>query len=688
MTMEDYIMTTYRIHGDNIVECERIANLIINEVDPSEINHYLISPSTIAIDLQFEYLSEFYTWRLELLPGFNKSGRRRWQSDIFSSLRDNGSFLAETPDAILTQVEDGEEIILCAIEFCSALQAGNQAWQRSGRAYSTGRTGCPYIYIVDFVKYELDPRSRQRKALRFPNPIVPYSYIYYSQTSENFVAQVYVRSEEFDKNSDARLRSFDESNFGDAELSRYIVKRMCSLDTSEEESILLQKNMNVVAFLAEGANPQNNLTKTDWTYIDGNRANIIEYCVSNASFNFHKTITAKGHHGKSPQMLDIIDRYSIGFGSRDLPFGIIPKNRRAAFGTSLARLYPEYEANTIEQVKANNSDLILCIIKGFKPRGDDNRPDRGILPLVSMLSTPDVEIMTYIYGPVINRNYELLLHSPQRLAEANGFWKSVLALSDFVALDVPIIQPASDAAVLLDTKSLKAHYTDISQANDGTYLHSPLFPSAPTEYHEDDVDTGIHFLFSHLLQDDAFEGMCNPPGGDWSGFSIIDQDKEKRWLSLPRVSDDIDGKRPDHIIELFELFDKPLLLSIESKERSADLEPDVGTRLINYIRALMNYVPNVERNSSSTSSVDWEKSRDRVNFDGFESLSAAAYLKSSAEPNDRVHNNSNCDMLFVMEPKHEGWLFEIIPYTEKAGHLKTYLQNILSSREDDQIEIV
>ena len=43
------IMTTYRIHGDNVVECERIANLIINEVNPLESNYYLISPSTITV---------------------------------------------------------------------------------------------------------------------------------------------------------------------------------------------------------------------------------------------------------------------------------------------------------------------------------------------------------------------------------------------------------------------------------------------------------------------------------------------------------------------------------------------------------------------------------------------------------------------------------------------------------------
>lgn len=80
------------------------------------------------------------------------------------------------------------------------------------------------------------------------------------------------------------------------------------------------------------------------------------------------------------------------------------------------------------------------MIKGFKPRGDDNRPDRGILPLAVMLSSTDVEIMTYIYGPVLANNLDLLINTPRRLANANGLWKSILALSNYVALDVPVLR--------------------------------------------------------------------------------------------------------------------------------------------------------------------------------------------------------------------------------------------------------
>ena len=204
----------FRIHGDNIIECERIKNLIIEALNPYNINYSLISPSTIKVDLSFLYNDKVNQWELQLLPGFNKSKKRRWEGNIFDILKSNGSFLEETPDIILTSVNNDTETILCALEFCSALQAGNQAWQRSGRAYSSSLAGCPYIYIVDFVKYELD-QNRKRKSLRFPNPTVPYSFINYSKSSKNFTAQVYIKSEEFNKNYDIKLNSFNENNFAD-----------------------------------------------------------------------------------------------------------------------------------------------------------------------------------------------------------------------------------------------------------------------------------------------------------------------------------------------------------------------------------------------------------------------------------------------------------------------------------------
>lgn len=612
---------------------------------------------------------------MELLPGFNKNTKRRWNGNIFDALKEAGSYFDETPDAIISVIENGAERILLGIEFCSALQAGNQAWQRSARAYSTGRTGCPYIYIVDFVKYELDNETRVRKNLRFPNAAVPYSYVNYSKTTGNFVAQLYTKSEEFDKSRDLSLADFDEDDFGDIELGLYIIKTMLGIDASAEKDTILEKNMNVVQFLADHFDSSTNFTAEEWQEIYNlSSEDIVDYSVQKRRFSFHKTIAKKSHHGASASVIELVDRLSVGLASRDLPFGIIPAKDRPEFADSILQLYPNANENVINSIARNEKHLVIAIFKGFKPRGDDNRPDRGLLPLASMLSSSDVDVMTYLYGPMIEANLRLLDRNPIELADRNGLWRSILALSNYVVLDVPVIaRTRYDVERVYDTSNIKNHFSSMRTVN--SINPKPAFSSVPVNFGEDDVDTGIHYLFTHILGRSCFEGMCNPPGGDWSGFSVISGDFEKRWLSLPRVSDVVSGKRPDHILEVFGVFEKPLLLSIESKEKSADLETDVGTKLVTYIEKLMDYVPSAKRRINP-SIEDWQWGDNKVRFDGFETISAAAYLKRYAETPETVFTKK-CEILFVMNPVMKGgktgWEVEIIPSTERSKTLKAFI---------------
>ena len=143
--------------------------------------------------------------------------------------------------------------------------------------------------------------------------------------------------------------------------------------------------------------------------------------MKNSDFNFRKKITDKGHHGSSSEFLGLVESLSVGLASRDLPFGIIPAANRRRLANGIRRLYPSYDADVLDRIASDHSDLILCMIKGFKPRGDDNRPDRGVLPLAAMLTSTDIEVMTYIYGPVIERNFNVLITDPERLAASNGF---------------------------------------------------------------------------------------------------------------------------------------------------------------------------------------------------------------------------------------------------------------------------
>ena len=81
--------------------------------------------------------------RLTLYPGFG-----RWNHDILKLIRRRGGTLREAADMIITGVADDNETPLLVIEYCGALPAGNQAWQRSGRAYSFGKARVATRYNV------------------------------------------------------------------------------------------------------------------------------------------------------------------------------------------------------------------------------------------------------------------------------------------------------------------------------------------------------------------------------------------------------------------------------------------------------------------------------------------------------------------------------------------------------------
>lgn len=626
-------MKKFRIYGDNIIECERMAALILRKLDSSDTVATLANLSTLVYRTERE--GEKIV--LELLPGFNKSGRKRWDRDVFDALRRAGSILDETPDVVITRIEGDEEEILAAIEFCSALQAGNQAWQRSGRAFSVGRTGCPYIYAVDFVKYELDSETRERKALRFPNPLVPYSYLTFSKIEGVLTVQAYIKSEEFQQNG--KLVNFPVQSFAWHEMGDYVIARMFGLDTESIEKSLIEKSAEILNFLA------------------GSK----QLPLPDPSLPFKKKIAEKSASGHVLAVRDLGEKFGKGVW-RDFPFGVIPATRRPAFAAGLKSIYPSMGSDFEAGLSQSDNDLIFCLIKGFKPRGDDNRPDRGILPLAEMLFPGGTEILAFIYGPLLTASRHLLENDLETLARRSGFWNVFLSLSDFLIVDSPIVGSQNGHVELfIDNRIRKAGNLAMDS---GVRLAFPTFSARPLSFHEDDVDTVIHYLFAHNYRGFCFEGMCNPPGGDWSGLSLlVPTGKVFRWLSLPRVSGD--DKRPDHVLELFPTDGKPVLLVIESKENSADLEENVGTRLIAYVKNLMNFIPNVEKTDGS-----WQECATKVSSNDFEMVSGAAYLKRTAESPNTVFARTGCDILFVLEPQDTGWKLDVCANPNSENGIK------------------
>ncbi len=173
------------VFGDNILECERMV-ILIQEAFPefnNTRNDYSnkFAPKKILYQNQMKYQFNFFQIINQMIGGDPKS--------ILNILEEYGAKLTEAPDVILTESVNGIETILLAIEFSSAIPAGNQAWQRSGRALSFSEVAIPYLYITDIGLEELDS-DRETKAVRTSNPLVPLSYIKHSQRNKSFTYMV------------------------------------------------------------------------------------------------------------------------------------------------------------------------------------------------------------------------------------------------------------------------------------------------------------------------------------------------------------------------------------------------------------------------------------------------------------------------------------------------------------------
>lgn len=156
-----------RIHGDNIVECERTLKMLSEALG----SQYTPLDSPLYFP-KYSILTNNCIYSIELL-----SGHARWSGiDLGAIIHTFGRKLRETADAYITEIADNQENVLLAIEYCSALPAGNNAWQRNGRALANVFANVPYLYYAEIGGIEL-AENRQPKAPRYPNPAVPFSYI-------------------------------------------------------------------------------------------------------------------------------------------------------------------------------------------------------------------------------------------------------------------------------------------------------------------------------------------------------------------------------------------------------------------------------------------------------------------------------------------------------------------------------
>ena len=648
----------FHIHGDNIVECERAFELIKGAL--ADQTEFITGPngSPVCPEFQLHLKHKKDPVCLTFFPGFG-----RWNEDVIQIVRESGGTLREAPDVIITGVSEQDEEPLIAIEFCGALPAGNQAWQRSGRAYSFGLARVPYLYVAELGGFELDA-NRNRKAERMPNPVVPFSYLSFSLERNTPVLPVFVASPGAEESS--RRKHADE--FAGDELIALTRAILLNEDPSDTHEILRKKVLALVMKRAEASKRGRTLTARQWEEAysalqDGQP--LVEHLVQNTRLAWSKIAYIKDLTASAKSLMDITKGFAIGLTSTELPMCIVPRDKRSDFTSEISKLYRTLPAEFIKWL-TRKEHLVICWIMGFKPGGDDARPDRGLPPLTRMLIGHGHDLLSVVYGPAPAKTWPMLRDDPATLAQNNGLWESILAVSDALLIDT-----ATD--LVTNHGFLRKHWeAELKKPTTRPRRVQPL----PIRVGENDVDTVLHTLLSRHSGSEVYEGMCNPPGGDWSGVSLQPPDRscELRWLHLPRVSGD-DTKRPDHVFQFFGIASHPIILSVESKETANAVETNIGPRLSKYISNLIASDASIERYNPSK---PWNHSHHRLNPENHLFASSVAFILESESLIRATVVKANVDLVLACTFKSKGKFCEIrfIPNSKTGKIIAGYASNL------------
>ena len=656
-----HLFKRFHLHGDNIVECERTVTLIRAAL--KDIIKQVRGPygSPVCPSYEITVKDDEAPITLVLYPGFG-----RWDRDILELIRQRGGTLREAADTVITGVADGKETPLLAIEYCGALPAGNQAWQRNGRAYSFSKAEVPYLYVAELGGFELDA-NRVRKAARLPNPAVPFSYVALSLDNPTVALPVFITS----PGADAASRAMYADVFAEKELLGLIQGAILGKDDDTSIDALRIKALSFVEKRA--ASSKKTLTPKQWQsgyeLIKGG-GSLVNFLADNVRLPWAKVAYIETITPTARELMNFVATVAFGLTASDLPMCVVPKENRAALADKVEQLGNGRIQSDFLAWLRQDRHLSICWVMGFKPRGDDARPDRGLPPLTRMLIGPDADLLTVIYGPAPSATWSLLHTNPRQLGINNGLWQAILSLSDGILVD-------SSTDGIRRHGYLRSHWHREQPKPDVALL---LVKPSPLHIGENDVDTVLHLLLAHDSSRLVFEGMCNPPGGDWSGisFQTLDRQTELRWLSLPRVS--VGGKRPDHVFQLFPTGEQPIILAVESKETASSVEVGVGPRLISYIETLIRTPASIERTPPA---IVWQHSNLRLDTNQFAMVNAVAFKADTEERIDRVKNSADTDLLMSFSfgiGENDSTIMScsirLIPVTDMGQKVATFISKL------------
>lgn len=602
-----------RIHGDNIVECERTLKMLSEALG----SQYTPLDSPLYFP-KYSILTNNCIYSIELL-----SGHARWSGiDLGAIIHTFGRKLRETADAYITEIADNQENVLLAIEYCSALPAGNNAWQRNGRALANVFANVPYLYYAEIGGIEL-AENRQPKAPRYPNPAVPFSYISISKDMDTYCLPIYrahptITAHNFEKYQDCL--GYDDG-------LTFIKHLLEGKEVSSISENITEKALRLVKTLAQGRRHQDTLNGEEWEDLLKSR-NRAHWLATKSHSEWTKRFSEKVAISDSFKELreEVLKLDTKSIVAKDLPFCIIPQYNIDLFANWLHTHYPNIAFHL-----PHNKDLAIVWITGFKPKGDDSRPDRGLAPLCRMILGQNAVIMAIVSGPAQPHTWSLLEYNPQELCNSNGLFQAIFACCNYLLVD----SRTCNKAIFLKTNA--------SFQKNSTPVSFPYIDKITVDFSEHDIDCAIHQIFSAKEHLNIHECFCNSPGGDWSGIDFFHANKVYKWTSLPRVLKHY--KRPDHLFQIG-INNKWIFVTIESKGLGHNLEDAIGNRLKDYIQYLFNSVPTAYRPNQHS---DWRFFDGKFDHADYSIVAVGAFLYKDDEELENHLKRGDLDAIFAFD---------------------------------------
>ena len=348
----------FRIHGDNIIECDRCLDLIAHAFAAQA---KLVSSD--AFRPAFEIVKDgSVLFGIDLIPGHG-----RWQIDLQQMFREHGAPLREATDVVLTKLSsDGKtEQIVAALEFCSALPAGNNAWQRNGRALACAAVGIPYLYFAEVGGVELD-EGRVVKASRFPNPIVPFSYLTASRAYRVVCLPVYAPS----PSSDAKTRADFALSFG-VEIGERLVRAVIEgTSHAQAEAELTSRALLMVEILSAGRKRADTLRGKEWSeFLNQPTAQEKARWLERRNLSWTRKVSDKVRVSATfPDLVKLFElASSLAVGAGSIPICLIPQSNCAGLAKKLQQLYgTRLNDDFIAWLASNRTSIGRCLDYGIQ----------------------------------------------------------------------------------------------------------------------------------------------------------------------------------------------------------------------------------------------------------------------------------------------------------------------------------